>query len=90
VHRDEGDLQQDGVDAQEVEKIRPLDSIASYFRAELALSRGRWDEAEGHAGEALRRLGTEVDLSTRVWIAIAQAEALSGAGRPAEALRALG
>jgi tetratricopeptide (TPR) repeat protein len=89
VHRDQGDLQRAGADAQDVEKIRPFDPVAPYFRAELALSRGRWDQAEKDTSEAIRRFGTEVDQPLKVRISIVRAEALTGAGHPADALRVL-
>ena len=88
AHRDEGNFRRAGAEAREVEKIRPFDAAAPYLLAELALSQTRWDEAEKQAGEAKRRL-REVDRPMEIAIAIVWAEALNGAGHPAEALRGL-
>jgi ATP/maltotriose-dependent transcriptional regulator MalT len=54
----------------------------------VALARGRWDEAEAEAREAKRRL-QEINRPLEAAIAIVRAEALTGAGHAAEALRVL-
>jgi tetratricopeptide (TPR) repeat protein len=88
VHLDRGELRQAGIDAEEIDKIRHFDPRGPYLRSELALARGQWDEAEAQTREAKRRL-LGVDWPLTCAVSIVRAEALTGAGRPAEALRAL-
>jgi tetratricopeptide (TPR) repeat protein len=89
VHWEQGDLRRAGADVQEIDKIRPFDPAAPFCRAEMAVSQAKWGEAQSQADEAVRRLGREVNMPLESDIAIVRAEALTGAGRPADALRAL-
>ena len=86
---DQGDLRRADAQARELNRIRPFDPVASYLEAELALLRGHWDEAQRQAAEAGRRLSGQVDRPLESAVAIVRAEALDGAGHPAEALRVL-
>lgn len=89
VYRDRGDLRRADAQARELNRIRPFDPVGSYLEAELALLRGQWNEAQRQAAEAGRRLSGQVDRPLESAVAIVRAEALDGAGHPAEALRVL-
>jgi len=88
IHIDQGDLRRADEEVNELERSRSFLPVAPYFRAQLALRQNRWEEAERQSAEALSRL-REVDLPFQMQVSLVRAEALTGAGRPAEALRML-
>ena len=88
VHRVQGNFRRAEAEADEIDKIRPFDPISPYLRAEVALARGQWDRAEGQTRAAVGRQ-QEVNRPLEAAISIVRAEALTGSGHAAEALRVL-
>jgi hypothetical protein len=89
LHREQGDLPRATADVQELERSRTAVALTPYLQADLALSRETWDEAAAQAAAAQKLYLAEAHLAGSVAAAVLRAEALTGAGRAADALQAL-